>query len=342
MNLATLRKLVLGYVVAVPVLIVITIVQFMSVQGVVDAHRRLGMAHDVIQQGDALEGTLFDAELSLKTFLDTRQTDALAAYQAAPARTREILNKLATLTAGDAAQRARVKKLDAGVSTRLELFREVLETQTLPPRKPSARQEPAPPSAAEIQGREKMAEVRKTLSEMRRRESDRLPTLIAAAAASVERANRLAPVAGLLAIWMVLFAALLLYRDTTRKAWAGIERRIHTRVIETLPLGVCLADEHGLILYTNPAQDKLFGYDPGGMVGRHLTAAHHSPRGEGDDFFDQAMAELSRQGEWRGDFPARRKNTTTFACVSQAVNMEMGGKVYRLFLMASGSGTSVS
>jgi PAS domain S-box-containing protein len=339
MNLATLKKLVLGYIVAVPVLIVITIVQFMSVQRVVDAHRRLGTAHDVIRQADALEAALSEAETSLKIFLDSQKTDALTAYQGAPVRTREILDKLVTLTSGDAEQLARVKKLEGGVSTRLELFQKVLETQPMPAPKPSTREKPVPPNEAEAQGKQIMAEVTKILSQVRRQESDRFPTLIALAGASVERANRLAPIAGVLAIWMVLFAALLLYRDTSRRAWAGIERRIHTRVVETLPIGVCLVDEHGLILYTNAAQDMLFGYEPGGLVGRHVTSTHHAARGEGDELFDQAMEGLRSQGEWRGDFVAKRKNSTTFNCVTQAVTMEMSGKMYRLFLMASGAAT---
>ena len=101
-----------------------------------------------------------------------------------------------------------------------------------------------------------------------------------------------------------------------------------------MPLGVCLADESGLILYTNSAQDTLFGYEPGGLVGRHITSVHHNPRGVGDDLFDGAMEDLRSQGSWRGDFVAKRKNSTTFNCASQAVSIEMSGKSYRLFLMA--------
>ncbi len=337
MNLTTLRKLVLGYIVAVPVLIVITIVQFTSVQGVVDAHRRLGKAHDIIRHGDALAAALAETEATVRNFVKTRRNDELGPYEAVPTRMREILGELAKLTLGDAPQQARVKHLETAVAKRLELHRNFLETQPVTPPRAAARGNPPPPNEAEVQGEQRTAEITKILTELRAQESSRLPGLAGAAYAKVDRANKLAPIAGVLAIWMVLLAALLLYRDTARRAYAGVERRIQTRVVETLPLGVCLVDENGLIIYTNAAQDALFGYEPGGMVGRHVTAAHNAPRGEGDDLFDQAMEELKSQGSWRGDFVAKRKNSTTFNCVSQAVTMEMSGKMYRLFLMASGA-----
>lgn len=331
MNLATLKKLVLGYIVAVPILIVITVVQFTSVQGVVDTHRKLGSAHDVIRQADDLGSLLSRAAASWKDFLATRKAAALEPYQSASPQAREKLDALAKRAAGDPPQLARVKKLDGEVNRQLELFRKALEVQVPPGLKSP------PPNEAFLEGEKQWARADATLAEIREHERNHLPALAAAAQESLERANRLAPLAGFLAVWMVLVAALLLYRDTTRRTWAGIERRIHTRVVEAMPIGVCLVDEHGLIIYTNAALDSLFGYEPGGMIGRHITAAHNTVRGEGDDLFDRAMEDLARAGEWRGDFLAKRKNTTTFPCASQAVPMELSGKMYRLFLMAAGA-----
>ena len=254
-----------------------------------------------------------------------------------PARTKQIMGELTRLAQGDEPQQARVKRLESAVAARLELYRKLLESERVAPSYPSPRGILPPPNEARVQGKKLATEIAKVISEIRAEETNRLPALSLAASARVHRANQLAPIAGVLAIWMVLLAALLLYRDTTRRTFAGVERRIQTRVVETLPLGVCIVDEHGLIIYTNPAQDALFGYEPGGMVGRHVTAAHNAPRGEGDDLFDRAMEDLASQGTWGGSFVAKRKNTTTFNCTSQAATMEMSGKMYRLFLMASGA-----
>ena len=342
MNLSTLRKLVLGYIAAMPILIVITIVQFMSVQGVVDAYRREGKSYDIIRQSDALAAILAETDVSIRNFIGTRKSADLEPYQAAPTRTREVLDSLEKLTQGEDPQQTRVKQAGAAVATRLQLYSKQLETQPATPVRPSPRAEPPPPNEAEVQGEKTSAEIVKILADLRRHESDRLPSYAAVSRAKVARANTLAPIAGVLAIWMVLLAALLLYRDTARRAYAGVERRMQTRIVEKLPLGVCLVDEDGLVLYTNPTQDALFGYEPGGLVGRHITSLHSTPRGEGDDVFDRAMEDLRGQGSWQGDFVARRKNSTTFKCVSQAVPLDMSGKPYRLFLMASGGAPEAS
>lgn len=342
MNLSTLRRLVLGYIVAIPVLIVITILQFMSVESVVDAYRREGKSLDVIRQSDALMAILAETDVSIRNFSKNRKSEELEPYQAAPSRTREVLDSLAKLTQGDDSQQARVRQLETGVAARLGLYVKQLETQPVTPSRPSPSAAPVPPNEAEVQGETASAGIARVLAELRRYESDRLPTIAAASRAKVSWANKLAPVAGMLGIWMVLLAALLLYRDTTRRAHAGVERRMQTRIVEKLPLGVCLVDEDGLMLYTNPTQDTLFGYEPGGMVGRHVTSLHSSPRGEGDDVFDRAVEDLRSQGSWRGDFVARRKNMTTFKCLSQAVPVDMSGKSYRLFLMASAANPPAS
>ena len=53
MNLATLRKLVWGYVFVIPVLIVLTVIQFASVQGVVNAFRVEGNSIEIIRHAEA-------------------------------------------------------------------------------------------------------------------------------------------------------------------------------------------------------------------------------------------------------------------------------------------------
>ncbi len=329
MNPATMKKLVVGYIVAIPVLIMVTILQFTSVQGVVNSHRRLGSAVEIIREADALESALAEGAVAIRSLLSTGNANSLSAYQAVPPKVESSLQVLVRLTADDAVQQARIQKLEAQVHDQLELFGKALEARTSP--KP----EPGKPRETEVERVKGMTEVATLLGEIKKHEVERLPALTTTAHETLERTNVLSPIAGVLSIWMVLVAALLLYRDATRREWAGVERRIHTRLVETLPFGICLVDEHGLILYTNSAQDMLFGYEPGGLVGRHITSVHHRPRAEADELFDHAMEELGRGGEWRGEFLARRKNSTTFNCVCQAVNMQMSTKTYKVFLLAS-------
>jgi hypothetical protein len=62
-----------------------------------------------------------------------------------------------------------------------------------------------------------------------------------------------------------------------------------------------------------------------------------APQSGAADIFDRAMDDLRTAGEWRGDFRAKRKNSTTFGCLAQAVSMDLSGKPHRLFLMAAGA-----
>jgi PAS domain S-box-containing protein len=336
MNLATMRKLVLGYLVAVPFLILITILQFMSVQGVTDAFRAEGEAFDVIRQGENLSATLTEAACSFGAYARTRRYEDQVIFEAARSRSKEITSRLIALTKRDAGQQARATRLDSLVSDRFELYREMLEPQAAAPSGVAAQKVSPVPMELEAQGAAKSAEIAKTLAELRHQEFDRLPALAADSAGRLQRANRMGPVAGVIAIWMVLLAALLLYRDTTRRAFTGLERRIQSRIVESLPLGVCLVDEMGLILYTNSAQDNLFGYEPGGMIGHHVSSLRNPSRGEDIDVFERANEELNLTGAWRGNFTGRQKNTSTVNCVAQAVKIDLSGKPHRLFLMASG------
>jgi PAS domain S-box-containing protein len=336
MNLSTLRKLVWGYVFVVPVLIVLTVIQFMSVQGVVNAFRSEGNSFDIIRHAETLSVALAETDASVRGFVKTRKNEDLAPYETGPARTREIVAQLAQLTKGDAPQQARVSQLEAAIAARFDLYRKLFETQPVMLPGLAASKTPPAPNEAEAQGDTKSAEIAKVLGELRAHEFARLPALAAASQYRLGRANRLAPIAGVLAIWMVLLAALLLYRDTARRTYAGVERRIQTKIVETLPLGVCVVDEAGLVLYTNSAQDSLFGYEPGGIVGRHITTLRQPASSDDIEIFDRAMEQLSDEGSWRGNFVAKRKNTTSFNCVAQAVCIDLSGKPHRMFLMAGG------
>jgi len=170
---------------------------------------------------------------------------------------------------------------------------------------------------------------------------DKLASRVNEARASVQSTTYLTPLSAALGIWLVLLAALLLYRDARVRKWSGIERRLYSRVVEMLPLGLCLVDDVGLIFYTNPAADALFGYEPGGLVGRHVTVLHSS-REEGTQFFEEVLERLSVRGTWAGEFASRKKNGAAFSCFAHASNMDVPGKVYRIFLYEDASERSQS
>lgn len=329
MNPATLKKIVIAYILAVPVLVVVDAFHFTAVQGVVGSHRRVTAASEIVREADALSAALQQARTALGGFVADRPGATLAPYLEATGKMKKAAQRLVSLAHDDAPEEARAAKLEPAINKVLEVMQQAVDLHV--------KQGSKPEKQIEFDGQvEKQAEViQPLLAEMKKYETEHFPAFNAAAQATVERVGRLTPFAAVLSIWMVLVAALLLYRDSTRRVWAGVERRIHSRVFEALPFGICVVDEHGLINLTNPAQDNLFSYPQGGLMGRHVTVLHNSPRGEGEELFEKAMQELGQRGQWRGEFPARTKDGKNFNCLCQAATMDLAGKPHRVFLLAS-------
>ncbi len=329
MNPATMKKLVLAYIVAVPLLVLVEAVHSVAVQGAVNSNRRLASADEIIREADNLASNFSQADRALADFLANKKGATLEPFQSSTTQLRASLEHLLHLTRGEAGLEGRLRKLEPAVTATLDGFQKAADSRI----KGTSEAAKAPDFFAEAE--KQIAPIQAQLVEIKKFELDRLPAYNTVAEETVGRARFIAPIAAVLGVWMVLVAAMLLYRNATQLAWKGIERRIHTRLVETLPFGLCMVDENGLIFFTNPAQDRLFDYQPAELVGRHLATLHITRRGEGEALFAQALQELAERGEWRGDFLARRKNSTTFKCICQAINMELAGKFYRVFLMAT-------
>jgi PAS domain-containing protein len=47
--------------------------------------------------------------------------------------------------------------------------------------------------------------------------------------------------------------------------------QLYRALLDNMTEGVSLSDEGGIILYTNPTEDVMFGYDPGELLGQHVS-----------------------------------------------------------------------
>jgi PAS domain S-box-containing protein len=319
------RKVALGFIPAIPVLLVADVVQFLSVQAVVNSHRRLATSARVLAAVGETGAALREAESSVRDFLATGAPAVIPLFQAQAARARESVRELLKLTEGSAELQAPARSLGPLVARRLDLLQVTVDLRGKAPLAPDKQ------AGLEAAGKMQMEAVQVVLSKIRKGETDRLASRLEEAQATTQRATYLTPLSATLGLWLVLLAALLLYRDARARKWWGIERRLYSRVVELLPLGLCLVDDVGLIFYANPAADALFGYEPGGLVGRHVTALHSS-RKEGTQFFEEVLERLSFRGTWAGEFASRKKNGAAFTCLAHASNMHVPGKVYRVFL----------
>ena len=327
MRTSALKKVAAGLILALPVLLVLDFLQYQSVHIVAGTHRMVVRSNELLREVSALQGQLKGAEAAVREYIVSGETVSLNPFETTEDAVRETLARLTALVANEPEQKARVQKLEPIITRRIELLKQEVSLRnqkgfTIDKTRPLI-----------IEGRKISEAIQALAGEMEKAEIDILKRRSDEARASVQRATFITPFAAILGLWLVALAALLLYRDATEKKWTGIERRMHSRVLETLPVSVFMVDESDLIFYANPAHEALFGYDSGDLIGRHASILQGASRDEADHPFSKVSEELTLHGNWTGELECRKKDGTTFCCLVRGKNLDLPGKVYRVFVL---------
>ncbi len=126
----------------------------------------------------------------------------------------------------------------------------------------------------------------------------------------------------------------LLQELADRAAFAITNARLHqqallqARVLESMAEGVSVSDEKGVIVYTNPAEDRMFGYGPGELVGQHVTVQNTYPHEENARIVGEVISQLRTRGVWSGEWSNVRKDGTPFVTRAHITGLELGGKAH--------------
>ena len=83
-------------------------------------------------------------------------------------------------------------------------------------------------------------------------------------------------------------------------------------VLENLAEGVNYVDEQGLIRFTNPAFDAMFGYDRGELIGQPVTVLNDLPKAESEKLVSEIVQALKVHGRYEGEFQSLRKDGSSF------------------------------
>jgi PAS domain S-box-containing protein len=177
-----------------------------------------------------------------------------------------------------------------------------------------------------------LGDIDRILAEIKTAEQIRLEQQGDAATRSVHLESTFTTYGGGLLIWLVGVAAFLLFHDEKARAWAGVERRVHTKVLEVFPLGVSVTTDTGVILYANSAEEALFGYEPRELIGGSANRLHALDEEEGKNTVNEILGRLGLNKVWSGQLPLRKKDGTILKTASWIVNMEIPGKIYRVFI----------
>ncbi len=101
---------------------------------------------------------------------------------------------------------------------------------------------------------------------------------------------------------------------TERKKKEG-EVRLQSAIITNLTEGVHLIRAgDGIIVYTNPAFEEMFGYDHGEMIGKDISLVNAPTDKTPEETKEEIMGILLETGEWNGEVNNIKKDGTTFWC----------------------------
>lgn len=316
------RKIAIAYAFAVPVVLVIVLFQHAALFGVSGFESGMAQAAEVLREAESASAMLQDAEAQTRNYSSTVGDE----YQSTILQLRGDLKQLCEHVANQPPLKAKCQALQSLMESQIALFQKSIDL---------AKREQLSARGRDLQRSDTpnlLSDIDKILADIKSAEQIRLEQQSEAAARSVHLASTFTTYGGGLLIWLIGVAAFLLFHDEKARAWAGVERRVHTKVLEVLPLGVSVTTDAGVILYANSAEESLFGYQPRELIGGSANSLHALDEEEGKNTVTEILGQLGLNKVWSGQLPIRKRDGTIMKAASWIVNLELPGKVYRVFI----------
>ncbi len=97
------------------------------------------------------------------------------------------------------------------------------------------------------------------------------------------------------------------------------EQRLRSEIASNMSEGVYLIRvSDGVILYTNPKFEKMFGYGPGEMVGKYVSIVNAPTEMTPDETVNHIVGIMKQTGVWQGEIQNIKKDGTPFWCYASA------------------------
>jgi len=104
-------------------------------------------------------------------------------------------------------------------------------------------------------------------------------------------------------------------RDIKERKQAEEKLRLHSLLLTNMDEGVYLIRaSDGIIVYTNPALERMFGYDPGEMIGKHVSIVNAPTQRSPEKRAKEIIKVLNKIGKWEGEVNNIKKDGTSFWC----------------------------
>ena len=320
------RKIAIAYAFAVPVVLVVVLFLHTALLGVSSSSSGMVQSAKAVQDTGMALSLLEEAGANAQKYVASGGEKPYdKAYKDSVAELRLVLQRMDDRTQTAPSIHAKFLTLAPLVGKQFVLFEQAMEVS----KKNSTARVKAPPV---VENQKLSDDIGKILAEIKAAEQAELQRQSDGATRSVRLANMFTTYGGGLLIWLVGVAAFLLFHDEKARAWKGIERRVHTIILQTLPLGVSVATDTGTILYANPAEEALLGYEQGELLGNNATLLHDLEGKSGEQTVNGILERLNSGRAWSGELPVRRKDKTIHNTPSWVMNMDVPGHVYRVFI----------
>jgi PAS domain S-box-containing protein len=122
-------------------------------------------------------------------------------------------------------------------------------------------------------------------------------------------------------------------RDALQRLNAALESssaelKLHDRVLESMVEGVSITNASGTIIYTNPAEDAMFGYLPGELVGRRGPVQKPFPPPTDRRVSATSPEPIDERRGWIGEWENVRKDGTLFSTRARLSPLDVAGERY--------------
>ncbi len=100
------------------------------------------------------------------------------------------------------------------------------------------------------------------------------------------------------------------------------ELRLNRQTVEYMAEGVNLTNSDGIILYTNPAYNRMFGYEAGELPGMHVSVVNAPTENTPEETFADIMSTLHECGYWEGELVNIKKDGTHFPTYAKITSFQ--------------------
>jgi two-component system cell cycle sensor histidine kinase/response regulator CckA len=114
--------------------------------------------------------------------------------------------------------------------------------------------------------------------------------------------------------------------DITARKAAEEVLRLQAKVLESMTEGVGVCDENAVIIYTNSAEERMFGYEHDELLGRKAHILVQGDEAEVIKLHDDIWDELKRSGHFSRELQNRRKDGSHFYSFVSISTLEFAGR----------------